>query len=225
MFWSRSSWTKYCNETEIVKGARGRGRASEGENVNMRYIVNQDGVPVDGYMAATVRRIAREFWKGLSRAGVAPQKWMTDVDLETAKKFHLEMQTQFEELRLCDGGWKVDQVAIDYYSGWRNSQEEKGIFNATEEENTPIDVSDNEEDTSSADRRRKDKTTAKRKAKANQSDQVPATKKQKKEAAKPAVVEKGKAKAKPVQIKDPLYVLFTIFIIHAENTYIVQPFW
>ena len=209
MFWSRSSWTKYCNETEIEKGNRGRSQAVDGINVKMLYVVNRDGEPIDGHLAAKMRRVAWEFWKGLSIAGAAPKKWMTNVDLETAKRFRLEMQTQFEDLRLCDGGWKVDQIAIDYYSGWRKSQVDNGIFN---KENTPIIVSDGEEDTSNANRPRNDQTPSKRKAKGNQSDQVPAAKKQKKEATKPAVVDKckAKAKAKPVQIKDPLYVFIVI---------------
>ena len=40
MFWYKSSWNKYANQTEFEKGAHGRGRAAEGININMLYTVS-----------------------------------------------------------------------------------------------------------------------------------------------------------------------------------------
>lgn len=218
MFWHRKTWINFCNEKEVEKGARGPARAAEGINVQMLYVVNEEGEPIDGHRAKKMRDVARAFWNGLSNAGVAPWSWKTHADLSMMQKFKLEMQTQFPELRLCDGGWKVDQIAIDNYSGWRGGLREKGMFNKTNKENATIIASD-EEDTSSAGRTgTSDKQTpGKRKTKGDQSKDVPAAKKQKKSVDKPAVVDKGKEKAKPVQLKNPLYVVSKSSIIYAEN--------
>ncbi|KAI0280344.1 hypothetical protein BC826DRAFT_975340 [Russula brevipes] len=40
-----------------------------------------------------------------------------------------KMEKICEELRLCKGHWKAEQIAIDYYSSWRNARIKNGLFN------------------------------------------------------------------------------------------------
>jgi hypothetical protein len=192
MFWYKSTWTKYVNETEFEKGKRGRGRAAKGINVNMLYVVNQEGTAVDGYITSQIRKVARDFWKGLSNIGKAPVKWMTDVHLATSEQFHHEMQSRFDVLCLCDAGWKVDQIAIDFYPAWRTGKIRGGTFNVSEKENFSIEISD-DEDTGTSDKSRNPLSPRKRKPKV---EQAPSAKKQKTEFGKPSAGDKGKGKVR-----------------------------
>jgi hypothetical protein len=45
----------------------------------MQYIVNEDGVPIDGHRAKEIRRVARMTWARIAAEGLAPAGWATDV--------------------------------------------------------------------------------------------------------------------------------------------------
>jgi hypothetical protein len=148
MFWKRVSWTAYHKNGGIsglgtVKGKRGRTRAAEGINVKMLYIVSKDGEPIDGHQASEMRSYARFIWNDLSNSSKAPQKWVTGTSITIVEGFRRQMQTRFPELRLCEGGWKVDQIGIDYYSSWRLAKQKKGTFNV---EGAGHDNEDNDDD-------------------------------------------------------------------------------
>jgi hypothetical protein len=147
MFWSKAAWTKYLNENKIVKGGRGRTRAAEGINVQMLYVVNRDGEPVNGHVASDMRECARNFWNGLLERHQAPKKWHSNASTETKAQFRLELQNQYKILRLCENGWKCDQIAIDFYSSWRSARKSKGEFDQTtdKENSQAIHISDDED--------------------------------------------------------------------------------
>jgi hypothetical protein len=132
MFWSKQSWLASENYKKGIsgstKGKQGRSRAAEGINVNMRYVVDKTGKPIDGYLAVLMRKFTRSFWAGLSDNGEVPNTWMS-CSLKISDLFRSEMQEQFEELQYCEKGWKVDQIAIDYYSSWRKGRKKAGTFN------------------------------------------------------------------------------------------------
>jgi hypothetical protein len=158
IFWSKSSWNSRTNHSKGAtslnnqKGKRGKSRASEGINVKMLYVVDREGIPVDGHRAVAIRAVARSIWGQLSANGLAPQKWMADSNLQVIDHYRREMQNRCEELRLCEGGWKTDQIAIDYYSSWRKAKATNGRFNAPvkeeeeeEEEDYRLTTDDNED--------------------------------------------------------------------------------
>jgi hypothetical protein len=192
MFWHKTTWNKHVNETEVEKGKRGRGRAAEGINVNMLYIVDRDGRAVDGFVSTQIRKVARDFWKGLSNAGKAPDKWMTDVDLATSEQFHHEMQSRFDVLCLCDAAWKVDQIAIDFYPAWRTGKVRSGTLNISEKENAAVEISD-DEDAGTSDKPRNRFSPGKRKPMLAQA--LPA-KKQKTECGGPSARDKSNGKVR-----------------------------
>jgi hypothetical protein len=152
MFWKRLCWASYNKNGGIsglatAKGKRGRTRAAEGINVKMLYVVNKDGEPIDGHQASEMRAYARFIWNDLSNSAKAPQKWVTGTSLTIVDSFRRQMQFRFPELRLCEGGWKVNQIGIDYYSSWRLAKQKKGTFNvegAGHDDNDDDD--DNDED-------------------------------------------------------------------------------
>ena len=137
IFWSRSSWnnhhTKAKSTTDLnaERGAWGRSRASKGVNVNMLYIVDENGSPVDGHRASSMQNVARSIWAELASKGLTPKKWKTDTELAVADHYRREMQNRFPELKLCENCWKADQIAIDYYPSWHKAQvkKKKGKFN------------------------------------------------------------------------------------------------
>ncbi len=48
-----------------LKGKRGKGRASQGQNVKMRYIQHENGEVIDGWRATDIRRYARSILSDL----------------------------------------------------------------------------------------------------------------------------------------------------------------
>ncbi len=145
IFWSKVHWITYEFGRKIddstpdedtpnanlraKKGQQGRARAAEGINVKMRYVVDRDGVPVDGHRAAVIRSVARAFWNELSNKGLAPSKWKGGSSLQITEAYRLQMENLCEELRLCENGWKAEQIAIDNYSSWRVARMKGCIFN------------------------------------------------------------------------------------------------
>ena len=164
----------------------------------MLYIVNRDGNPVDGHRAGAMRTTARAIWAQLSSQGIAPVKWMTDVNLSIGNHYHFQMQDRFEELRLCEAGWKANQIAIDYYPSWRNSQQNKGKFNSNKE--NIIEINSDAEDGSNSDGSDSNALdnksgSTKRKPKGKQTQDLPEMKKLKKNAMT-ATQGKGKVKVR-----------------------------
>ena len=86
--------------------------------MTMKYVVDESGVPVDGYQASHICSVARSNWEYLASNGLAPEKWKTFCSADVANWFHREMEAQFPLLRLCQGHWKSNQIAIDNYPNW-----------------------------------------------------------------------------------------------------------
>jgi hypothetical protein len=104
----------------LPPGERGKGRASQGVNVAMRYVEDENGEPVDGYLAQHIRTWARGIWVEINEKGILRAKW-GDMSVEDLKYYHREMRRKFPILALCENSWKADQIAIDNYSSWHSS--------------------------------------------------------------------------------------------------------
>jgi hypothetical protein len=200
LFWTKAHWLAHENGRKSVskssdqdddlyfdpqvdhhdkskKGQQGRARAAEGINVNMRYVVDRTGAVVDGHHATVMRGTARAFWAELSDKGLAPAKWKGDSSLFITQTYRLQMEKAFEELQLCEDGWKAEQIAIDYYSSWRVAQRNKGLFNVPvkpgdrikkEEDEVTLDIQGDDEDILECARKRKishEASTASKKSK------------------------------------------------------------
>jgi hypothetical protein len=125
----------------LPPGERGKGRASQGVNVAMRYVEDENGEPVDGYLAQHIRTWARGIWIEIAEKGILRAKW-GDMGVEDLKYYHREMRRKFPILALCENSWKADQIAIDNYSSWHTSYAPKHTsVKVKEESNVAIGIS------------------------------------------------------------------------------------
>ncbi|KDQ09940.1 hypothetical protein BOTBODRAFT_36750 [Botryobasidium botryosum FD-172 SS1] len=96
-YWTFAQWaahvkaeeerTQLQSNSNTVKHS-GRSGRTQGENITMRYIEQENGQP-----------------------------W-TNVDKEADKYYISEMYSSFPELRYCDDNWKAQKVAFQTYPGW-----------------------------------------------------------------------------------------------------------
>jgi hypothetical protein len=187
LFWTKTFWKEFKDAMQgsssltATTGKRGRHCAANGINVKMLYVVDITGKPVDGHRAGIIREAAREIWKHLSKAGKAPEQWKTDVPVDTADTYKYEMAHRFEELRLCDNGWKAEQIAVDNYPSWRTNRIKARKFNLIKVSDTGAET-DSSEDEKSGDARSDDgtpKDKGKGKQKVEEKAEIPVAKKHK----------------------------------------------
>ncbi|KAF8876687.1 hypothetical protein CPB84DRAFT_1752352 [Gymnopilus junonius] len=106
----------------IQKGRQGKKRASQGENVKMRYIQYENGEVIDGWRAKEMRHYARSIFVGLAqKLGQVFSNWGEGTDLSSRLYFHNEMVARFPELGLCELDWKAEQIGCDLYYPWRKT--------------------------------------------------------------------------------------------------------
>ena len=113
----------------VPKGKRGKGRASQGENVKMRYIQHENSGIIDGWRGMEIRRYARSIFVGFALEGKLFHSWVEGVDATSRTNYYRDMVARFPEVGLCELDWKSEQIASEIYSQWRthwiNKQEEK----------------------------------------------------------------------------------------------------
>ena len=144
-YWTRQEWNA-ANADRVVEldgaanpGTRGRTRAAQGINVNMKYLEDREGRPVNGHIASDIRRHARAIFVGLAHKGCVFSLW-TEADYNSLKTYYGEMAEHFEELRLCANDWKAEMVALDIYRTWREQWQKKQKKN--NKDTVKIEVSD-----------------------------------------------------------------------------------
>ena len=100
------------------KGAEcGKVRVSQGENITMLFIKDEDGKPIDGHRAMEICRIAWSIWAELVKNGRAPKSWCK-ADMLTAQEYNRKMRHFFPELCFCEFDWKAEQIVIENYPSW-----------------------------------------------------------------------------------------------------------
>ena len=104
-----------------LKGKRGKGRASQGENVKMRYLQHENGDIIDGWRAADIRRYARSIFVGFALQGKVFHSWVEGADAASRTSYYRDMATRFPEVGLCELDWKSEQIASEIYSQWRSN--------------------------------------------------------------------------------------------------------
>jgi hypothetical protein len=104
-----------------LKGKRGKGRASQGQNVNMRYLQQENGDIIDGWRATDIRRYARSIFIGFALEGKVFQSWVEGVDAASRISYYRDMVARFPEVGLCELDWKSELIASDIYSQWRSN--------------------------------------------------------------------------------------------------------
>ncbi|KJA14337.1 hypothetical protein HYPSUDRAFT_208793 [Hypholoma sublateritium FD-334 SS-4] len=103
------------------KSKRGKGRASQGQNVKMRYLQHENGDIIDGWRASDIRRYARSIFVGFALQGKTFSSWVEGVDAGSRTTFYRDMVARFPEVGLCELDWKSEQIASEIYSQWRSN--------------------------------------------------------------------------------------------------------
>ncbi|KAF8957137.1 hypothetical protein BDZ97DRAFT_1924867 [Flammula alnicola] len=119
------------------KGKRGKGRASQGENVKMRYLQHENGKVIDGWRASDIRRYARSIFVGFALQGRVFQSWVEGVDAASRTSYYCDMVARFPEVGLCELDWKSEQIASEIYSQWRSNWINKQESEKTKGKNEP----------------------------------------------------------------------------------------
>lgn len=104
-----------------LKGKRGKGRASQGQNVKMRYVQHENREVIDGWRATDIRRYARSIFVGFAMQGKVFHSWVEGVDAASRTSYYRDMVARFPEVGLCELDWKCEQIASEIYSQWRSS--------------------------------------------------------------------------------------------------------
>jgi hypothetical protein len=105
------------------------------------------------------------------------------VPVDTADTYKYEMAHRFEELWLCNNGWKAEQIAVDNYPSWRKNRMKAGKINVIKVFDT-VTETDSSADEKSNDAQ-SDDGALKNKGKGKQKAEEPVAKKYKSDA-KPA---------------------------------------
>ena len=105
----------------VSKGKRGKGRASQGQNVKTRYIQHENGEVINGWRASDIHRFARSIFVGFALQGKVFHSWVEGVDAASRTSYYRDMVARFPEVGLCDLDWKAEQIASEIYSQWRSN--------------------------------------------------------------------------------------------------------
>ena len=121
-FWTRRDWidrSSQENDAMVLDSGsrRGKTRASQGINVTMLYVEDENGTAIDGHRAAEIRQYARLIWVHMSNNGELPTSW-GKASIKLSQSYCREMRQRFPELALCELDWKADQIATDNYPSW-----------------------------------------------------------------------------------------------------------
>lgn len=119
-FWTRKEWADYTSNeiaTTDSDKPRGKVRSSQGINVTMRYVEDENGEAINGHVATEIRRYARSIWVHIANTDGAPAKW-GDAGVKISQIYRQHMYSKFPILQFCELDWKVDHIATDNYPSW-----------------------------------------------------------------------------------------------------------
>jgi hypothetical protein len=127
-FWTRKEFDEFNarndGETDgLASKKTRRGRPSNDDEEKHPYLENEDGTPVDHYRLNMFANKARRLFESMRSANVAPTSWAKMTN-EVYEYFRIEMLSEFNEFRFCDGNWKLDLWATRAYGSWMQRTDE-----------------------------------------------------------------------------------------------------
>jgi hypothetical protein len=78
-------------------------------------------MPITEAKASEVSHHCRLIWEYLAQQGVAPTTWKK-CSAPAAQYYYSEIYKFHPDLRLCDGNWKAEKLAVDTYPGWHRTR-------------------------------------------------------------------------------------------------------
>jgi hypothetical protein len=121
-FWTRQEWESFKNEdrhTGLHTEERRHGKVKDKSQPSrcLAYITDAAGIGVDGYKGASIRATTRQVWAYIAKQGQAPMTW-SQAHISAVQYYRQEMYRDHPDLRLCEGDWKVDLLAVQNYPAW-----------------------------------------------------------------------------------------------------------
>ncbi|TFY59006.1 hypothetical protein EVG20_g7947 [Dentipellis fragilis] len=132
-FWTRRAWMEHVTTKKVGTtpgqqlGKKGSTRASKGENVQLLFVEDENGIVADGDRAKAIRDLAHDIFEDLYTNGIRASSYCRKMPHNAKEYYRTEMATKFPELRLCDVNWKADAIAIGMYPGWWKSRNGQSV--------------------------------------------------------------------------------------------------
>lgn len=126
--WTAEEWAKHpqnkkFDDTSIHQSAprRGKNRDQGATRKSTYYIQDVDGVSPTERQANAITDYARTVWESLAQQKMAPVTWKKRT--APAFMYYLEEMYKFhDDLRLCEGHWKAEKLAVEVYPGWSRNR-------------------------------------------------------------------------------------------------------
>ncbi|KAJ7705823.1 hypothetical protein B0H16DRAFT_1704474 [Mycena metata] len=130
-FWYRHEYNAFLDKNKgesTVEGPqrRGNSRASQGINVAMLYVCDEDGKIIDGFRATAIRALTHAFLGRLEEKGLAPVTWGKG-GLDMHRNLSAAICAKFPEMGLCENDWKVQYMVTNMYSSWYTHRKGGGV--------------------------------------------------------------------------------------------------
>ena len=94
-------------------------------DINTLFWEDQNGNPIPPSQRPRVTRDMRAIWQDMYDNGKHLDS-ASRIGWEVRQEFRVRMEKEHPWLRLCADHWKVDQLWINYYSGWTPAARDKG---------------------------------------------------------------------------------------------------
>ncbi|KAI0742316.1 hypothetical protein C8Q80DRAFT_1273010 [Daedaleopsis nitida] len=125
-YWYDHEWKAFVKANSTITDPnaappqRGSTRASQGINVTMQYVEDDNGEAVEGYRTAAMRHRAHALFARLYELKIAPSRW-GEARSDILAAYITEMEDAFPELRRSADSWKALKIATDTYPSWRRN--------------------------------------------------------------------------------------------------------
>jgi hypothetical protein len=196
-FWQQKRWLERINKD--------LGRDPTPENPvatknSLHFITTEKGQFPSKSRISEIRSVCASFYFELKKENLMPDVWSHAI-LSVKHRFRAVIESEIPELRLCDGHWKADKLAIVTFASWSGNHNRKG-GRVKVEHDSDVDMDgDNNNNNNDGLEIISDSEAPKRKAKASFSS-LPAAKKHKALHSTPAN-DKGKGRADPPKVRLP----------------------
>ncbi|KAJ7691648.1 hypothetical protein B0H14DRAFT_3531804 [Mycena olivaceomarginata] len=160
---------------------------------SLHFITTEKGQFPSKSRISEIRGVCASFYFELKKENLMPDVWSHAI-LSVKHRFRAVMESEIPELRLCDGHWKVDKLAIVTFASWSGNHNRKG-GRVKVEHDSDVDMDGDNNNNNDDLEIISDSEAPKRKAKASSSS-LPAAKKHKALHSTPAN-DKGKGRADP----------------------------
>lgn len=123
-FWTEKSYNEYQKRNDgdtdglaTRKPRRGRPSKSDENEDKHPYLEDDTGASVDRSQLNKFSDKVRKVFNSLKTASLAAPSWGR-LGLDASDYIKIEMASEFEEFRLCEGFWKLEQWASRAYGSW-----------------------------------------------------------------------------------------------------------